>query len=114
MKITVKTSDLGNMPSPGGGYVMSGSDVDHLVGRVLTLIETLGLNESQEKAIKDLARQELWAPFNSNVRVYVDDDLLSMIEELYRKMRDHHKGSQSNGSPVPPGKIEYELTVRTE
>lgn len=30
------------------------------LGRVMTLIETLGLNESQEKAFKDITKQEIW------------------------------------------------------
>lgn len=33
---------------------------DYFLGRVLTIIETLGLPQSQEKAVKDLVRQEVW------------------------------------------------------
>lgn len=34
---------------------------DYFLGRVLTLIETLGLNETQEKAFKDIIKQEVWS-----------------------------------------------------
>jgi hypothetical protein len=46
-----------------------------LEGRLLTLLESLGLPASQEKAIKDLVRNELWdvwdlqAPFVENKKV---------------------------------------------
>lgn len=34
--------------------------ISHLEGQVLTLIETLGLQEKQEKAFKDIFREKLW------------------------------------------------------
>jgi hypothetical protein len=34
---------------------------DHFLGRVLTLVETLGLGETQEKAFKDIIKQEIWS-----------------------------------------------------
>jgi len=34
---------------------------DYFLGRILTMIETLGLNENQEKAFKDIIKQEVWS-----------------------------------------------------
>jgi len=34
---------------------------DYFLGRVLTLVETLGLGETQEKAFKDIIKQEIWS-----------------------------------------------------
>ena len=34
---------------------------DYFLGRTLTLIETLGLNGNQEKAFKDIIKQEVWS-----------------------------------------------------
>lgn len=34
---------------------------NHFAGRVMTLIETLGLGESQERAFKDIVKQEIWS-----------------------------------------------------
>ena len=33
---------------------------ERFLGRVLTMIETLGLNQTQEKAFKDIIKQEIW------------------------------------------------------
>lgn len=34
---------------------------NHFLGRVMTLVETLGLAEGQEKAFKDIVKQEIWS-----------------------------------------------------
>lgn len=44
----------------GSGYVLEEYQLSHLEGRILTLIESWGLRETQEKACKDLVRNELW------------------------------------------------------
>jgi len=36
-----------------------------LEGRVMTLLESLGLGSSQEKAIKDLMRNEIWTMWDN-------------------------------------------------
>lgn len=92
----------------GGGYIFSGNRVDHLIGRVLTHIETLGLRESQEKAIKDLLKQEIWAPFNGlhNDLSYVDEQLETVIRNV-----QHQARSENN---VLGGRPEYTLTVEVE
>ncbi len=35
--------------------------VEYLLGRIMTITETLGLNEKQEKAFKDIIKQEIWS-----------------------------------------------------
>lgn len=54
-----------NKPEPelsyGWGYVIGQSEISYLEGRLLTLIDSLGLRETQEKAIKDLVKQEIWS-----------------------------------------------------
>lgn len=39
----------------------SESRFNNLVGRIMTQIETLGLPENQEKAFKDIIKQEIWS-----------------------------------------------------
>lgn len=92
----------------GGGYIFSGHMVDHLVGRVLTHIETLGLRESQEKAIKDLLKQEIWAPFNGlqSGIIYVDESLERVIRSVQYQAREIK-------SRLVKG-VEYTLTVEIE
>ncbi len=41
-------------------YAISPYQLSHLEGRLLTLIESWGMKESQEKSVKDLVRKELW------------------------------------------------------
>lgn len=51
-----------NTPQPyyESGYILDNYHIEHLTGRLLTLIEALGLRESQEKSLKDLVKQEVW------------------------------------------------------
>jgi hypothetical protein len=44
----------------GEGLVMSNGAVQNLEGRVLTIIESLGLAVKQEDAVKSLFRDSLW------------------------------------------------------
>ena len=44
----------------GSGYVITDEELRHLEGRLLTLIESIGLKDTQEKAVKDLIRNEVW------------------------------------------------------
>jgi hypothetical protein len=44
----------------GEGYIIEQGETSRLEGRLLTLLESLGLPEKQEEAIKSLVRQELW------------------------------------------------------
>lgn len=49
--------------SYGPGSVFDDSHFSHLEGRLLTILESIGLPEGQEKAVKDLVRSELWITF---------------------------------------------------
>lgn len=65
VKLGGKLSEINEAVMVHGFYV---ERFDYFLGRILTLIETLGLNETQEKAFKDIIRQEVWhlwehAPF---------------------------------------------------
>lgn len=97
------------------GYVVSGHTVDHLVGRLLTLIETLGLRDSQEKAIKDLARQEIWKPFNDQfASTFIDGSLHTVINKaVYDLQHGQHPMNMANTVPLPPTPrtLKYELVI---
>lgn len=47
-------------PSYGWCYAIEEYRLSHLEGRLLTLMESLGLRDTQEKAIKDLVKNEVW------------------------------------------------------
>lgn len=49
---------------PENGFVVHLYDVkkfEYHIGRTMTLIEALGLSETQEKAFKDIIKQEIWS-----------------------------------------------------
>lgn len=48
----------------GQGYLLEERAPRILVGRLLTIIEAIGLPEGQEKSLKSLVEQEIWEGFN--------------------------------------------------
>jgi hypothetical protein len=116
MEITVKSSGKSYFEY---SYLVDAHMVDRLIGRVLTLIETLGLRDAQEKAIKDLVKQEVWNNIHSpNLSPNaggngVDRDLVEVIYGMHEKLRDHWNTKvPTEGSPTGrPMELHYSLTV---
>jgi hypothetical protein len=68
-------------PSPvgwGWGYVISQDQIGFVQGRLLTLIESFGMKDTQEKAAKDLVSQEVY-------RLY--EGAISLDGEAHSKLR---------------------------
>ena len=112
-KISVKSSD--NQLGIGPGYIVSGNTFDYLIGRLLTLIEAIGLKETQEKSLKDLIRQEVWGSVRDHN--YVESDLLTSVNLLIEKIKREGtkrsilpEGSDSD-SPCPVSDIKGEYEV---
>ena len=61
------------MLSYGTGIVVSQDSLGNIMGRTLTIIESLGLEVKQEKAIKDLVRDAIYK--DDHYYVYIDGDL---------------------------------------
>jgi hypothetical protein len=80
MEKIFKSSDERNI-GYGSAYVISSSKPDYLVGRVLTIIEALGLQEKQEKSLKDILRQEIYNTLG--LETYISGSLHTIIKELY-------------------------------
>jgi len=68
-----KKEKLGVNPSYGWCYAIQEYQLSHLEGRLLTLMESLGLRDTQEKAIKDLVKNEVWGLTSSCFIISVDD-----------------------------------------
>lgn len=66
------------------GYVIEDSSVSYLEGRLLTIIESLGLNPNQEKAVKDLVRNEAWQVLNH--ASYITAEQHTQIQKENAKM----------------------------
>lgn len=65
-----------------GGYIVVESQFQHLEGRLLTLVEALGLRESQEKSVKDLIRSEVWQTLNPCF--WINGDEHTRLRETYK------------------------------
>lgn len=71
-------------PSYGYGYVVPAEGFsERIVGKVLTLIETLGLTSKQEEAIKGLAQQAIYGSFQE--AIYITPDRHNEIRNVYYK-----------------------------
>lgn len=115
MEIKAKSGQVGAntaMPPSDSSYLVNGYTVDHLVGRVLTLIETLGLKDSQEKAVKDLVRQEIWQPFNNDFAQYVSGDFAAVIRDTLYQVKNYYQKNVSETIAVPGATLTYEVIVR--
>ena len=76
----------------GYGHLVREDFFDYLLGRILTLIEVLGLPEKQETQLKSLIRQEIW----KDTGIYLGMDLNSAIHKAYYK-----KMEENNGRSMP-------------
>jgi len=65
----------------GPGIAMGQDSLGHILGRTLTIIESLGLPSKQEEAVKGLIRQAVFA--DEERYVYIESDLFSAIKEAY-------------------------------
>jgi hypothetical protein len=63
--------------------LVSGENISFLEGKLKTFIESLGLQEKQEKASKDILQTTLWDWFNF-ITTYNTDDL-NEKQEWYKK-----------------------------
>lgn len=67
----------------------------NLVGKILTIIESLGLPEKQEQAFKDVVRNEIYDSFD-NVWIIGEEDHTILREKAFRF------GQFSIGGNLPP------------
>lgn len=67
-------------PSYGCGYVIWEDAIGLIVGRVLTIIESIGLSNKQEEAVKSLIKQAIYEDCKDYV--YIDETLHSAIHKV--------------------------------
>lgn len=91
------------LPPPsswGYGYVFYENFPDQIIGKVLTLIEALGLPDKQEESVKSLVRQAIWNE--------VSDTGISITPERHTEIRNLHyekKYGANIGGATPLGAI---------
>ena len=65
----------------GNAYVFGEWVPSHIEGKILTLIETIGLPEKQEDAIKSLARNIVWDDLMRNTQYITADQHNALRKE---------------------------------
>ena len=113
MKKTIKSTDERNV-GYGNAYIIKSDNPDYLVGRLLTVIEAVGLPEKQEKSLKDLIRFEV---YNSlNLSNWVPAELHNIIVDFHDWYQAASPIGQISGSVRidPPMKGEFTLTYQEE
>lgn len=79
----------------GYGYVFDAYVRDNLVGKLLTIVEALGLKDTQEKSVKDIVRNTIDLVFQD--AVYISSKRHSEIKEEYFKQKEE---SIKNRTPM--------------
>jgi hypothetical protein len=80
------------------------SDLEKLTGKLLTIIETIGLPEKQESAIKSLVRNTLWNSWdNFTTRISIGSNGVSY--SIREDGTIEATGGYSDG-PAPTGEVE--------
>lgn len=54
--------------------------VENLVGKVMLIVESLGLNENQLEAAKSLIKQFIWSEFNEGIWLTPEGDSANKAE----------------------------------
>lgn len=83
----------------GYGYVIFDSFPDSIIGKILTLVEILGLPEKQEESTKSLIRQIIWNEIAEN-SIFISSERHSEIRKEYLKQK-----SESISSNLPMSAI---------
>lgn len=104
----------------GPGYVIPEDMPNNMVGRLCTLIDALGLKESQEKSLKDLIKQEVYKPFSGVdpecvwIPGQFNNEIHYTVEDIQEEIRKNPSGSGETNSAVK-GKLpwldDYEYDV---
>ena len=97
----------------GNGYVIPEHQISNLIGKLLTLVETLGLQEKQENSFKDIIKQAVWSNVRDNKPV--DSELLTLvnnfIHEKDREENNRHSDRDSLNCYSPKDNIQGEYTL---
>ncbi len=71
--------------------IMWSQDIGDIQGRVLTILESLGLPATQEKAAKDLLRKAIWENIYTEWRCFIPFRDVQVIAEKYKNNKKSKK-----------------------
>lgn len=104
MQIKAKNKERGY--TYGQAMLVAHDTAENLVGRVCMHIEALGLKDTQEKAIKDILKREIYSMFGYDHGArYVDENLNTTLRLMWEKMDEEARKRNE-----PSGRLgDYEI-----
>jgi len=82
-------------------YVVQNHDINQIEGKLLALVESIGMPQGQESAVKSLVRQFLWEPFNDPTTPIVWEDQYYELHKFLEKLREERISKRSGGIEGP-------------
>ena len=89
------------------GYVVGENTPNYLKGRMLTIVEALGLKDTQEKSLKDLISNEIWAEFRE--KCFISSEFHTEIKSVAKEIEAKEK--ENCLSDVPCGGKRYSFSI---
>lgn len=93
----------------GYGFVLNEHDRGYIEGRLLTFLESLGLKDSQEKAAKDMLRQEVQSWFYPNA-LGISSEINTAVQNLVHRIRKYQE-EKDNRQPLPSGGYGFSIEI---
>lgn len=117
MKIEVQTETIKFTDLDLNGYMVTFHQMDNLVGQVLTLIETVGLPEKQEKSLKDVLKQTVRKGLQEHDHCFITNETFTLLsnfnKELHEKcIKEPYEGAVGSGWSYRDGV--YKLTFESK
>ena len=69
-------------------FLVSEKSIAVLEGKLLTLVEILGLTKEQSEALKSEIRQRVWAPFNNPRMDVILEDEMPRVRALIKELEE--------------------------
>ena len=60
-------------------------EIREIEGKILTLIESMGVPQKQEDAVKGLVRQAIWTTIDTSFRIVIDDEMFEKVVQNNRQ-----------------------------
>ena len=79
-------------------YAVQNHDIKRIEGKLLALVESIGMSSGQESAVKSLVRQFLWEPFNDPNTPIVWEDQYYELHQFLEKLREERIAKRSSDS----------------
>ena len=103
----------------GYGYVVSEDLPKYIRGRLFTLIEALGLKETQEKSLKDLVDNEIWSQFGQSWRSqWITANLHTAVRNVIDEIKKEESGKgMGSDNTLPAGhtnNYKFKITYEAE